>query len=66
MSWWDRWKKRKTLCHVCGVNPLPKDPAIIRLAVQDGTAEMSVCNECADFFEQSAEILNRGKRDEPI
>ena len=73
MSWWNLWKQNKkqrsnleNLCHVCGIQQLPDEPAILRLSVQDGTAEMLVCDECADFFDQSAEILNRGKRDESI
>ena len=70
MSWWARWKQRKksrleNLCHVCGVNQLPDEPAILRLAVQEGYAEMSVCDECADFFDKSAEVLlRRGKKPE--
>ena len=75
MSWWSLRKKRKkseleNLCHVCGVNQLPEEPAILRLKVQDGIAEMCVCDECADFFEKSAEVLLRGRRglkdDEPV
>lgn len=67
MSWWDLRRKRKkvelaNLCHVCGSNQLPEEPAILRLQVQDGTAEMSVCDECADFFDKSAEVLNKGKK----
>jgi ribosome-binding protein aMBF1 (putative translation factor) len=67
MSWWDRRKKKKSelenLCHVCGVNQLPENPAIVRLKVQDGVAEVNVCDECADFFDKSAEVLLRGNKD---
>ena len=67
MSWWDRRKKKKSelenLCHVCGVNQLPDNPAIVRLKVQDGVAEVNVCDECADFFDKSAEVLLRGNKD---
>lgn len=71
MSWWDNWRKRKkikleNLCHVCGVNALPEHPAALRLNVQDGTAEMLVCEECADFFDKSAEVLMKGRRDESV
>ena len=62
--------KIENLCHVCGVNQMPEDPAILRLKVQDGIAEMSVCDECADFFDKSAEVLLRGRKgskdDEPV
>lgn len=67
MSWWDRRKKKKSelenLCHVCGVNQLPENPTTLRLKVQDGVAEMLVCNECADFFDKSADVLLRGNKD---
>lgn len=71
MSWWDRRKKRKksaleNLCHVCGVNQLPEEPAILRLQVEEGVAEMNVCDECADFFDKSAEVLNGPKRKKPL
>ena len=70
MSWWDLRKKRKksqveNLCHVCGKNQLPDNPAVLRLKVQDGTAEMNVCDECADFFDKSAEVLNANRRKKP-
>jgi hypothetical protein len=66
MSWWDRRKKKKSelenLCHVCGVNQMPENPAIVRLKVQDGVAEVNVCDECADFFDKTAEVLNGSNR----
>lgn len=62
--------KLENLCHVCGVNQMPEEPAIIRLKVQEGVAEVLVCDECADFFDKSAEVLaHRGKdkkSDEPV
>ena len=65
MSWFKRRKERKkieNLCHVCGENMLSEEPAVLRLKVQDGIAEMNVCDECADFFDKSAEVLaHRGK-----
>lgn len=68
MSWWSRRKKAKidNLCNVCGVNQLPNEPAILRLKVQDGTAEMSVCDECADFFDKSADVIMKGREDESL
>ena len=65
MSWLKRRKERKkleNLCHICQDNKLPEEPAIIRLQVQEGIAEVLVCDECADFFDKSAEVLlKRGK-----
>lgn len=67
MSWWSNRKKRKksqleNLCHVCGKNQLSDTPSVLRLKVQDGIAEMNVCDECADFFDKSAEVLNESNR----
>jgi hypothetical protein len=64
MSWWNRRKKSKleNLCHVCGVNQMPEEPAIIRLKVQEGVAEVLVCDECADFFDKSADVLLKGRK----
>ena len=66
MSWWKRKKRNKSLienlCHVCGENQLPENPSTLRLKVQDGVTEMNVCDECARFFDKSAEVLNRGKK----
>ena len=61
MSWWDLRRKRKKMCHVCVSAVLPKQPATIRLDTQDGPVDVLICDECADFFEKSAEVLNRGK-----
>lgn len=64
MSWIKRLirkKKIENLCHVCGLNQLPDEPAVLRLQVQDGIAEMNVCDECADFFDKSAELLGAGR-----
>lgn len=65
MSWWDLRKKRKKTCTVCNTNKLPKEPATIRLDVQEGTVEILICDECAEFFDKSSEVLNRGKN-EPV
>lgn len=69
MSWWSDWKKRKKakhLCHVCGHNELPDEPALIELKVSTGIVELQVCDECADFFDKSAEVMMKGRRNEPI
>lgn len=66
MSWWNRRKKSKleNLCHVCGVNQMPEEPAIIRLKVREGVAEVLVCDECADFFDKTAEVLLKGRKND--
>lgn len=50
----------ENLCRVCGTNQLSENPTTLRLKVQEGTAEMKVCDDCANFFDKSAEVL--GKR----
>lgn len=62
-------RKKKTelenLCHLCGVNQMPEEPAILRLKVEgDHIVEIQACDECADFFEKSADILCKGKSNE--
>lgn len=56
-----KWKKAK--CKVCSA-VLPSDNAIIRLETSEGVHEIDVCNDCADFFEKSAEVLMRKNVDE--
>ena len=64
MSWFSRKKTVENLCHVCGEKQLPEHPATLRLTVQDGVAEMLVCDECADFFDKSADVLLKGQKNE--
>ena len=64
MSWFRRKKTVENLCHVCGEKQLPEHPAMLRLTVQDGVAEMLVCDECADFFDKSADVLLKGQKNE--
>ena len=67
-EWMRRLIKKKSkienLCHICGVNQMPDVPAIIRLKVEDGIAEVLVCDECADFFDKSADVLLKGQKNE--
>lgn len=53
--------RKKKLCSICGVNYLPDSPAIVKLQAQDGIVEISVCDDCANFFDKSAEILTQKK-----
>jgi hypothetical protein len=54
------WKSKK--CKVCKAK-LRKDIEypLIRLKSSDGMEEIEVCNNCANFFEGSADVLNKGK-----
>ena len=62
MSWFSRMKKVENLCQLCGEKQLPEYPATLRVNVQDGVAEMLVCDECANFFDKTSEVLNESKR----
>jgi ribosome-binding protein aMBF1 (putative translation factor) len=62
MSWFSRKKKVENLCQLCGEKQLPEYPATLRVNVQDGVAEMLVCDECANFFDKTSEVLNESKR----
>lgn len=63
MSWFKPRKKAiENLCHVCGVNKLPDNPAVLSLKAQDGVVEIIVCDECADFFDKSAKVLAQNKK----
>lgn len=62
----------KKKCPVCA-KKYPNDTTfhVLRLNTADGTHEIEICNDCADFFDKSAEVLaHRGKDnksdDEPV
>ncbi len=63
MSKWIRKliKKNVVLCSVCDVNPLPETPSILRLDLLDGTMDVNVCEECADFFDKSMQVFSKGR-----
>jgi ribosome-binding protein aMBF1 (putative translation factor) len=67
-EWFRRLIKKKskieTLCQICGGNQMPEHPTTLRLTVQDGVPEMLVCDECADFFDKSADVLLKGQKNE--
>jgi ribosome-binding protein aMBF1 (putative translation factor) len=55
----------KPKCKTCG-RKFKKDEAkhIIRLETHDGVAELEICEECADFWDLSADVLmNKGRDD---
>lgn len=60
MSWWKRKK-----CATCKKVLKPKYGIHeLRLKTADGVADMEVCGECARFWDASAEILNRGNKND--
>ncbi len=56
-----RFFKKK--CPTCD-SKVDKLTTEIRLKTVDGTHSVYVCDNCANFFEDSAEILKRKKHDE--
>lgn len=60
MSWWKRKK-----CATCKQVLKPKHGIHeLRLNTADGVVDMEVCGECTRFWDTSAEILNRGKKND--
>lgn len=60
MSWWKRKKCatcKKVLKPEHGIHEL-------RLNTAEGVIDMEVCGECSRFWDMSAEILNRGKKND--
>lgn len=55
------WYKKK--CPVCE-QKYPKSTEFheLRLQTADGLHTLEICETCSDFLDQSAEVLNRGKR----
>jgi hypothetical protein len=54
------WKKKQ--CPVCKQKYSKDEPFHeLRLQTSDGLHTLEICEACADFFDKSAEVLNRGK-----
>lgn len=51
-------------CKTCESKMKSGSPATIRLNTVDGIIELEICDECAEFFDSSAEVIMKGKRDE--
>lgn len=62
VNWFRSIFKKVPLCDVCLDNPLTESPAVLRLEAQDGVVEMRACEQCAEFFAKSAEVLSNNKR----
>lgn len=57
-GWMKRLIRAKRVCQVCKENKLPEEPAVIRLKVlEGGTTDVKICDECANFFDKSADVL---------
>jgi hypothetical protein len=59
------WKKKK--CPVCQDKYSEKTPFHeLRLETADGTHVMEICENCADFFDKSADVIMKGRKDESL
>lgn len=60
-------KHKKKRCDVCDEkHPITKSFHELRLKVQGGETTLHICDECADFFDKSAGVINGARNDEPI
>ena len=59
------WKKKT--CPVCE-DKYPKTARFheLRLETLDGILELEICEKCADFLDESADIIMKGRRDETL
>lgn len=57
MSW---WKRRK--CATCKKVLKAKNPVHeLRVGTADGVIDLEICDDCARFWDKSAEVLSKGK-----
>jgi len=58
---------KKDRCCNCDAK-LKQDYATLRVRAEGELIELNICNECADFWDKSTEVLQkRGKKDdEPV
>lgn len=59
------WNKKK--CPVCE-QKFSKNAAFheLRLQTSDGLHTLEICESCADFLDKSAEVIMKGRSNEPI
>ena len=59
--------KKKKQCNICGEKyPLDETFHELRLSVQEGEVSLKICNECADFLDKSADVINGKRGDESV
>ena len=58
-------KKKK--CRICDVK-YPEDAAFheMRIGTVDGTITLEICDECANFFDKSADVLRKRRKNESV
>lgn len=57
------WFSRSKTCAVCE-DKYPKSAPFheMRLNTDDGVVSLEICEKCADFFDKSAEVIMKGRR----
>jgi hypothetical protein len=59
MSWFNRNKT----CAICEEKYLKIEPFHeMRLDTDDGPVSLEICENCADFFDKSAEVIMKGRQ----
>ena len=38
----------------------------MRVNTDDGVVSLQICDKCADFFDKSAEVIMKGRKDETL
>ena len=58
------WKKR---CPVCR-DKYPRKATFheLRLETAEGPHALEICEKCADFFDKSADVIMKGRKDETL
>lgn len=56
--------KKCQSCH----DKYPKSTAFheLRLKTADGILSLEICEKCADFFDKSAEVIMKGRKNESV
>jgi hypothetical protein len=57
------WFSRNKICAVCE-DKYPKSVPFheMRVNTDDGVVSLEICEKCADFFDKSAEVIMKGRR----
>lgn len=61
------WFNRNKTCSVCEDKYLKSVPFHeLRVNTADGPVSLEICDKCADFFDKSAEVIMKGRKDETV
>ena len=61
------WFNRNKTCAVCEDKYLKSVPFHeMRVNTDEGVVSLEICDKCADFFDESAEVIMKGRKDETV